>query len=710
LAALVALALFATVPGAAEPQSARLADEWTQELTAVTVQAAPSVDDALRATARTVIDEEQLQRFQPNSIFDAVQGVPGVSVNGGPRSSGMKFNIRGYSDSEDVLIKVDGATKGFEKYRFGGVFLEPDLLEQVEITRGPSLLEGSGALGGTVSARTRDAADLLLPGRRFGARARAAYNSNNNETLGSLTLFGRPSARVDLLGSVVRRSSNDITLPDGSALQYSAIDTRSALIKGTVAATDSAAFSASFVSLDDTGPQAFDATAGQPGVFGTVQRTVDDRTLTFNAAYEPGNPWLALRGVFGYSNTYVDDLHLPGQSIFANSFTGQVNDEYRYDIWSYELSNRSRFATGAVRHELTLAAQGVDNTREVTRVTQNQLINNILYPGGFNPAQPPGIKRSLGLVLQDTAAYGDFTLTPGVRFDQYDITAQGGTQKILASFDEPSSVRYTHWSPALAATWRPMGGGWLLAASFVEAFRPPLLDEAFTQGAFSRCGYYNLGAAAPDSQICGALYRPEVAYNTQVSVAYAPLAPPLPGLSLNGRLTLFRSDVESTLESLRAVNGVVSQPGTEQRQGLELEASASYRWLYGSLSWAQVRGEVYDGQTTGDLYDVPGDTFVGQLGVRLLGGRLAAGWRYKQVGARTAVVGLAPGNRPILGTQPGYEVNDLYATYQLGTHLELRFAVENLFNETYYLNDGFGGGIGSQAPGRDLRGAISLRF
>src|SRR5262249_27613806 len=157
----------------------------------------------------------------------------------------------------------------------------------------------------------------------------------------------------------------DITLPNGQPLQYSAIDTSSGLLKATLAPTDTVLVSPSFVSLDDSGPQSFDATAGQPGLFGTVQRTVQDRTFTLNGAYEPGNRWISLKGVLGYSKPHVNDLCLPGQCVFANTFTGKVNDNYNYDIWSYELSNRSRFATGMVQHELTLAAQGVDNTREV---------------------------------------------------------------------------------------------------------------------------------------------------------------------------------------------------------------------------------------------------------------------------------------------------------------------------------------------------------
>lgn len=709
---------------AAEPGDPRVADEETVkalELGAVTVQGAPVADDAQQVPARTVIDREQLQRFQPDSIFDAMQGVPGVSVNGGPRTSGMKFNIRGYSDNEDVLFKIDGATKGFEKYRFGGgAFIEPDLLKQVEVTRGPTLLDGSGALGGTVSATTKDAADFLLPGRNLGARAKAGYADNNNEWLGSVTVYGRPNARVDMLGSFVRRNSGDITLPNGTALRDSSTDATSALLKGTVAPSDTSTVTASFVSLDDTGLQAFDATAGQPGLFGTVRRTVNDRTFTINGVYEPGNRWVALRGTLGYSQTHIKDVCRPGQCSAspATGRDGNVTDEYDYDIWSYDLRNSSRFATGQVQHELTVAAQGVDNTRDVTRVTQNPGTNNSQYPNGFYAAQPPGTKRSLGLVLQDTLAYGNFTVTPGMRWDQYEVIAAGGTKQILDRYDEPSSLRYTHWSPALALTWRPRRSAWLLSASYVEAFRPPLIDEAFTQGPFSRClsGLPWIRPAGRQSNICGSAYRPEESQNYQVSAAYSPLAEPIPGLQLNGRLTLFRSNVQHTLESIQNVNGTLQQPGTEYRQGLEFELNARYRWLWGTASYSQIEGEMYDGRITQDLYDIPGNTLVLQLGVWLFGDRLNAGWRYRHVASRTAIVGtgpgnmLAPGYRPLLGTQPSYQVNDVFARFQPNPQLELSLAVENIFNETYYLDDGFGGGIGSQAPGRNIKGAISVQF
>ena len=167
----------------------------------------------------TVINAAAIERRQASTIFDILKDIPGVAVDGGPRASGMKFNLRGFSDNEDVLFKVDGAVKGFEKYRFGsGVFIEPELLKALQVERGPSVTAGSGALGGTVSATTKSASDFLKPGQTFGSEVKYGYNWNSHERLRMVTLYGRPNAHLDLIVSVARRDSDDFRLPDGERL------------------------------------------------------------------------------------------------------------------------------------------------------------------------------------------------------------------------------------------------------------------------------------------------------------------------------------------------------------------------------------------------------------------------------------------------------------------------------------------------------------
>lgn len=659
----------------------------------------------------TTIGPAEIERRQADNIFDIVQDVPGVSVNGGPRPGGMKFNIRGFSDTEDVLLKLDGAVKGFEKYRFGGgVFLEPELLRTLSVERGPSILSGSGAIGGTVSATTRSAADFLRPGEQAGARLKYGYAWNNEERLRSVIGFARPHERADFLAAYSDRNSIDYKLADGSRLPDSRVDSRSVLLKGSFLPLDEATVDLSYIGFDDSGRQPFDATGGAPGVFGTVLRTISDDTFSTRFDLDPEPSWLRLRGTVARARTRLDDLLRPGETIFANAFTGNINDRYDYDILTAEVFNDAEFALGDTGNVLTLGLQAISNDRNVSRVTQNAFLNNALYPGGFNPAQPPGKKESAALIAEHALTWGQFTLIPGARYDYYRVKATGGTQELLDRAGENSVISFDRLSPSAAVVWRPLGPSLAASYSYAETFRPPLIDEYFTQGPFSRCNLFFLGPLAPASGVCGELYQPEAAIYREWSLGYG--GPPPPGVPgrLDAKVTRFHIDVSNTIESLQRVGTRVSQPGTEERRGWEFELAYAAPRAFASLAYSTIKGTVFDGQRTQDLYDAPGDTLVVTVGARFFGGRLEAGYRIRDVGARRVVTGFTPPNNPVIGTQEGYTVQDVFAVIRPWDRVTLLFGIDNLTNEEYFLNDGFGGAIGTEAPGRNVKASIAVQF
>jgi hemoglobin/transferrin/lactoferrin receptor protein len=247
----------------------------------------------------TTITTEQLQRGQFSNIFDAVRSVPGVSINGGPRPSGMTFNIRGYGDNEDVMIKVDGVPKGFEKYRMGGTFIEPELLKSIEVQRGPQISSGSGSLGGTVIASTKNAEDFLRPGQKYGGKLKFGYGNNNDEYSRSYLIYGRPDERLDILYNYSNRQSNNITLGNDKKLESSAIESISHLLKVSLMPAEDLQLVTSIVKFDDTGLQPYDATGGQPGFFGNVVRSIDDLTWSETLNYDPETKWVNLKASVG---------------------------------------------------------------------------------------------------------------------------------------------------------------------------------------------------------------------------------------------------------------------------------------------------------------------------------------------------------------------------------------------------------------------------
>jgi hemoglobin/transferrin/lactoferrin receptor protein len=158
----------------------------------------------------TTLTRERLERSQASNIMEVLQEIPGVSIEGGPRAGGMKVDIRGFDSNEDVLIKIDGATQNFERYRYGiGLSIDPELLKQVEVTRGAdSITKGSGALGGVIEMETIDARDLLRPDESWGFRGKFGHRFNNDGKHLTLTGFARPFEFLDVLVSGVKRETN----------------------------------------------------------------------------------------------------------------------------------------------------------------------------------------------------------------------------------------------------------------------------------------------------------------------------------------------------------------------------------------------------------------------------------------------------------------------------------------------------------------------
>lgn len=705
-----ALPVLALLGGLACPAPGIAADATDVRAPTVTVRGSSTDEpDTQKVAPATTVTRRDLDRSQAGNVFEAVAGTPGVSVNGGPRASGMKFNIRGYSDSEDVLIRLDGAVKNFEKYRFGGTFIEPELLKSIVVVRGPDILFGGGALGGSVTAVTRDAADFLRPGERAGLRLKYGTGSVNSEIQRTAIGFARPTERIDLLVAASRKQSGDYQLADGSRLSSSGSNQRSLMFKGSVLIGDALTVTLSAVDLFDRGRQPYDATAGQPGLFGVVTRTVEDSSQTLNVRWQPDSLWIDFSANLGRSVSHVNDLSLPGQTVFATAFSGNVNDDYDYDVTSADVRNRARFAWGPVGHELTLAAQSVRNIRDVRRVTANATLNAAAYPDGFNASQPPGERESVGAVLQDIVTLGHWSLAPAIRHDRYRVDAGGLARQRLLAFGEPSTVRESETTRQLTLAWRPGGRDWLLGTRYVEGFRPPLVDEYFTQGGFGRCIPALIGSAAPASRMCGALYVPERSKTTEATLAWTPAAAET--WTAAAKLTLFRSVRRHILSSLLQVApGLAGQPGWDERKGIEAEARVETRHLFGQLSYTRTGGRLYDGTQMLDLFDVPGDTIALTLGTRFLGDRWDAGVRVRDVNSRSVVVGLAPGNRPIVGTQAGYELLDLFLGFRPSTRAEYRVTLENAANEGYFLNDGFGGAQGSPAPGRSLRFSVWVQL
>lgn len=704
----------------------------TQQLPEVQVKAwrPPAAAVHTEATrASTTVGAEVLQQRQPDSVFQLLDEVAGVGVQGGPRNSGMSFNIRGYTDGEDVRVELDGVAKGFEKYRFGGTFIEPELLKSIEVRRGAQIESAGGALGGTVSARTKDAADLLRPGQQWGARTRVGHASHNDESHAFATVYGRPSERSDIVIARSRRTSNDIALADGSRLPLSSTDAGSTLIKGGWWASDALKLQASWITFKDQGLQAYDTTGGEPGAFGKTLRRIEDETLSLQAHWldeASGREW---KTTLGHSRTRVRDHMDKGWSVFSVSAPVDDDIDHTHQTLDTRLTlplvgdvdNAAPGSAHGWRLSLHMGLQQGHSERSSRRVTGNNAINQALYPDGNNPAQPPGSKDSLGAYAQLAWQHGPWQVLPGVRWDRITSQVGGANAALLRQAGKADTISAARSSPSLTLAHALVPARWTLFGTLARAFRPPMLDEAFMRASYGPCnnanllrlsdggvpGYARTAQVAPRSGICADFFEPETSRSVQAGV-HARLPGAIgPRSQWQAKLTAFNDRTEHLLESLMAEPGGSArliQPGTEHRWGLELESSLQVDAISARLSGHRMQGRTFDGLTERDLLTVPADRLLLALGWRQPWGEL--GLRWQQVWARRYFI---DNTRRTTARQASHRLLGLTAQWRVHPAVSLDLAADNLANTPYQLDNGFGG-PGTEGPGRSLRIALSARY
>ena len=152
--AIVLAPLIAALPAWASAQSS---DTDLEEVIVTATRAPQTVQSVLSSV--TVITSADIERLQPQSLAELLQGLPGISVatTGGLGTPTSLF-LRG-TNSDHVLVLIDGVVVG--SVTTGAAAWEQLPVEQVdriEIVRGPeSSLYGSQALGGVIQIFTRQA-------------------------------------------------------------------------------------------------------------------------------------------------------------------------------------------------------------------------------------------------------------------------------------------------------------------------------------------------------------------------------------------------------------------------------------------------------------------------------------------------------------------------------------------------------------------------
>ncbi|MEH0875342.1 TonB-dependent hemoglobin/transferrin/lactoferrin family receptor [Pectobacterium cacticida] len=697
------------------------------------------------AAGRSVLRQRDIDRVQADNIAGLLDKLPGVAMAGSPRPGGQSLNIWGMGDMEDVNVVLDGAPKGFEKYRQGSVFIEPELIKRIDVDKGPhDIRSGNGGFGGTIQVETKDASDLLLPGENFGGMAKYSYHTNDRQNVYSGALYGRTEGGMaDGLLYMSKRDGDNIERPDGTRFAYSTSDMASYLLKTNVYLTDEQMLTLSAMRSESNGWQPFaakrdDMTApSQSDVdrYGweeawrrkLVYRDQVDKNYSLKWNIAPQDqPWLNLTASFATSKTEQHDRRsdLASQSSYLGTLGNESWISYKDRL--AEISNESQFTTGPLDHKLLVGMRWHQHKRNTLMYYPRERTNAEYHYGYFQPYyMPSGDQETRSFYVQDAMTLGSVTITPGVRYDHVTNSAQPNIAPRYNSSNPAAghdyrSVTYTGWSPRIGALWKATEN-LSLFADVSRTWRAPVVDEQYeVQSATS-----SVPGTSRDLQvesIKGVRLGAILDFNQLM----------LEDDSLQIRTTLFRNRGKNEIfkrtgvyckaSSQTGSNSSCAGPLSVYRnlpgytiEGVEIESFYDSRWLFGSLSFSSMRGErdasprdPWGNKTW--LADIPPTTAHATLGTKIPRLDMAVGWTgdFVRKQDRSPTDGDPKASGWALPKTKGYVLHGLFASWQPQSikGFEARVTVDNLLNTDYhpYLGESVSG------VGRNVKISVLQRF
>ncbi|WP_175619460.1 TonB-dependent hemoglobin/transferrin/lactoferrin family receptor [Bradyrhizobium sp. 2S1] len=665
-----------------------------QSLDTITAVASKTEERAIDARAPvSSVTLEKIQGLQPNRLSDIFYAVPGVSVQERGDDPATVINIRGLQDFGRVAVVVDGARQNYQRTGHnanGSFFLDPELIGGVDVVRGPTAnIYGSGAIGGVVSFRTKDIDDVVRPGERWGVDMSGSYGTNKDRGMGSVFGGVRVDPNVDVFGGAVYRTQSNYKDGAGTEIGNTGNDVAAGLMKVTFRLAEGHEFKIGGIFQDyqyNIGqPNRGSTTTAAPlaAIAGSSVYASDAKNYTGTLSWRYAKPddmlfdWnISVYGnrtdndqVKTYNNRITTGGGVCTLANPGNNISGCVGDKrgYLLDTVGIDVNNTSRFNFGDWRNAVTY---GFDAFRDDVETFDSRGNSNITTPGGQRTVS--------GGFVQLKQNYSTWLeLVSAVRYDHYELNSINTTT---------SGDRL---SPKITVGVTPVAG-FTPYASYAEGYRAPSITETLIAGGHATGGgpaLFNCldGTSGLFCFLPNAALRPEVGKNKEVGINLK-----YDGIfsakdSFRGKINLFRNDVDGYIDLVASAPtltpfGPFSQFYQYQNiahariEGFELET------MYDAGDWfLGVAGHLMRGrntQTNVGLATITPRKVTTTGGVRLLDRSLIIAAQWSSFGANND---LPAGYLP----STGYELVNLYVTWNATKDITFTASVDNLLNQYY---------------------------
>lgn len=675
-------------------QVASAAEEMpSTTLQTITVTANSSVRDSLQEDS--VYIDSYTPAAQASHLSNFLDVVPGVTV-GGTSLVNQRVRVRGLDDT-NLKVTIDGARQeGSLFYHMGDITIDPDLLKEAEVSVGNnSVTLGNDALGGGVAFKTVDAADLLKPGQKIGAKIHAGFASNNEELLTSATVFEAPTENIDLLAYYGKRDADAGEDGEGRKIQTEDSESENILLKAGAYVNDDHHFGANFSRTEIEGKfplrPDFPASLGVDSWNPIIPQKVKRDTYGLDYSYNPINRLIDVDSTIYQTETQI------------------LRDSDYVKNRGYEFDAKVKTTGGKIQNTSIIdnsTIEGISGSHKVIAGVehykkQSEMSRDFVKTGSDEA-------KNTSVFLEDQWQLGKLTLTPGVRYDRYE------SPEFVAA-----SKTYDNVVGALAASFE-IAPRTQLFASYTQLFNGPDLSQAiFNADGTNTFVNKDLKAEEGDNAEVG------------ITTTLRDLTIDNDALQLSGKY--FETNIENYIEFVRAggsrvglncatgalggkCQGVINKDEDYKIKGVELSADYRANNFTMGLSYARARSKGDESgysisSVSGGTSD-SGDKVMVNLGYAPTD-TVDIGWR------STYVASLTPNTADNDLKKPNYDVHDLFMSYRptqvagiTGT-----LGVYNIFDETYashasrIIAPRDDGGLRTDfEPGRNIKASLTYQF
>ncbi len=428
----------------------------------------------------TVLGGDDLTRKSAASIGDTIAGELGVSATSFGAGASRPV-IRGLGD--DRVRVLDGGIGSLDVSSVSddhGVTIEPILVDQVEILRGPAtLLYGTGAIGGVVNVVDNRIPERL-PAHGIEGRAEVRGRTVNGERTGVIRLDGRSDASIAWHLDAWRRETGNFDIPGFAE-------------------------SAALRALEDEDHE------DEEEAFGTLPNS-DLKNQGGNA----GVSWIGGRGFLGFAVSTMDNEYgIPGGHGHGHHDEDEVHDENvridqkqtRFDIAGALDDPLPGFERVRLRFGINDYEHAELEGDEVGTVFRNDAWESRLEAthvpilGGWHGAvglqassrefsaigeeafTPPVDSDEIGLFVVEERKFGSVKLELGARIDRVEHAPSVGPAR---------SFSLTSYSSGLIV---PLGDGPEVVLTLGRFQRAPVAEELYSDGPHLATGTFELGDA-----------------------------------------------------------------------------------------------------------------------------------------------------------------------------------------------------------------------